>query len=459
MLVLMQLACLVQPGVDEHVFACTADPDCTPGRVCLGGRCRDEEHLSSAGGNTDAGQCQVSAERCEGGSDEDCDGMIDCADPDCESQLCSTAGHQCRGGDCSCTDKTGALETIEASCGDSIDNDCDRLVDCADVSCQSATCGAHGRSCSLGVCACSGNGALPEGVETTCYDGRDNDCDGLVDCQDPSCATLSCGSNDRTCSLGACACSGGGGAAQAAESLCSDGRDNDCDGLADCRDMQCGGKTCGAYGKQCAGLTCSCSGNGGPAQAAESICDDGKDNDCDGLIDCADPECNDSACASTALCASFQCRGTELLRNTGFESATEGWTYTWMGAGRTSAAPRTGSYHAFLGDLFGSSGVIRQSITIPSDHPNPVLTYWLYVQTDDTLSGVTARMSVELRNASTDAWLATVASYTNQNKSTAYTQKTFSLEAYRGSTVQLTFSVTSNLGSRTRFNLDDVSVR
>lgn len=41
------------------------------------------------------------------------------------------------------------------------------------------------------------NGCVPtEGAETTCWDGKDNDCDGLFDCSDPDCATsTSCGGN------------------------------------------------------------------------------------------------------------------------------------------------------------------------------------------------------------------------------------------------------------------------
>ena len=55
-----------------------------------------------------------------------------------------------------------------------------------------------------------------------CSDGEDNDLDGLVDCDDPSCA-------------GVPAC------AEDSAEECADGSDNDWDGLADCDDPGCDG--------------------------------------------------------------------------------------------------------------------------------------------------------------------------------------------------------------------------
>ena len=91
-----------------------------------------------------------------------------------------------------------------------------------------------------------------------CTDGADNDADGLFDCNDPDCA----GSPD--CSE---ANTPGG---------CSDGADNDQDGLFDCDDPDCiGDEACGD----------GIEGN----DAGE--CEDGIDNDGDGLTDCEDDDC------------------------------------------------------------------------------------------------------------------------------------------------------------------------
>jgi hypothetical protein len=63
----------------------------------------------------------------------------------------------------------------EVLCEDDVDNDCDGVVDCDDAECGASL---FCRSCEAEVCG----------------DGSDNDCDDAVDCNDSDCATLpSCG--------------------------------------------------------------------------------------------------------------------------------------------------------------------------------------------------------------------------------------------------------------------------
>ena len=101
----------------------------------------------------------------------------------------------------------------------------------------------------------------PPPVEN-CTDGVDNDGDGMADCDDQDCQ------NDIACQL------------PETETVCDDGRDDDGDGFVDCADTDC------TNDPVCA-----------PQPVAE-ICDDGLDNDLDGATDCDDADCvNDSACA------------------------------------------------------------------------------------------------------------------------------------------------------------------
>jgi len=83
-----------------------------------------------------------------------------------------------------------------------------------------------------------------------CNDGKDNDCDTKIDCNDPNCANnprcivQTCGDGDcdernedcETCpeDCGICppVCDN-------TETLCNDGKDNDCDGSTDCEDTDC----------------------------------------------------------------------------------------------------------------------------------------------------------------------------------------------------------------------------
>lgn len=108
--------------------------------------------------------------------------------------------HIC-GPDADCDDDNfninpGAIEV----CDDRIDNDCDRLVDGDDPDCGS-------------------------GLEI-CDNGLDDDGDGEVDCLDSDCST------DPACESDG----------NSKERKCNDGVDNDGDGLIDCDDSDCGNR-------------------------------------------------------------------------------------------------------------------------------------------------------------------------------------------------------------------------
>jgi hypothetical protein len=277
-------------------------------------------------GLTDGGTPEPGSENsCSDNRDNDCDGILDCSDTDCDGKRCTTS--TIKGGACALVGATRMCTcpggTTESNCGDNLDNDCDGLVDCADSNCANASCGLNGRLCTgatTQTCQCRGNGGTAQAIETLCGDGFDNDCDGYVDCLDSDCrpagtvAGKSCANlaatpprSGNVCDTsGLCVCPGG----QAAETLCGDGVDNDCDGLIDCADTTCVNTSCDLVGKRCgatAPSSCSvCGGNGGATEVgtAETHCGDGYDNDCDGRPDCADPDCNAQLCyASTHKCS------------------------------------------------------------------------------------------------------------------------------------------------------------
>ncbi|NNE06221.1 MAG: hypothetical protein HKO64_12585 [Xanthomonadales bacterium] len=142
-------------------------------------------------------------------------------------------------------------------CDDGIDNDCDGFVDGSDSDCQLA-CAAQGDSCTINSDCCSNK----------CRGGRNKSCKG-----DPICTPT-----------------------ENPEVSCIDGIDNDCDGLVDTDDPDCQGP-------------CN------PTEPVEVSCDDGLDNDCDGLVDLDDPDCPVScavkgdACSLNSDCCSNKCRG------------------------------------------------------------------------------------------------------------------------------------------------------
>jgi hypothetical protein len=112
---------------------------------------------------------------CDDGIDNDCDGLVDGADPDC-------AG-------CTPTSAT------DVTC-DGIDDDCNGLIDDGyvplDIFCGIGECTAPGTiECVDGstVEVCIPGDPLPEGPDgdPTCSDTLDNDCDGDTDLNDADC--------------------------------------------------------------------------------------------------------------------------------------------------------------------------------------------------------------------------------------------------------------------------------
>ena len=108
-------------------------------------------------------------------------------------------------------------------------------------------------SCTPADCNDSNANVYPTAAEI-CSDAIDNNCNGLVDSQDYDCSaacvtgqTRSCGVNVGECKGGTETCTNGRwsgqcqGALSAKTEVCNDGRDNDCDGLTDCNDSDCSG--------------------------------------------------------------------------------------------------------------------------------------------------------------------------------------------------------------------------
>ena len=248
---------------DCQDFSCRNDPWCAAdgggrdGGVRDGGRDSGFDSGDDSGLDSGVDACPGTAEVCNNGTDDDCNGLIDCQDPACGSDL----GCTCRG--------------TPESCTNGRDDNCNGLVDCVDPACYANP-----------ACNCTGRTPQPE----ICNDHVDNDCNGKTDCQDSACFANAACSNCHP-------------------EICTDTVDNDCNGLIDCADPAC------AFAPNCA-----------PTQ---EICDNGKDDDHNGLIDCEDPACkNNQRCdalhefCNTALPISAS--GTWTGNTTGFVNRNKG---------------------------------------------------------------------------------------------------------------------------------------
>ena len=238
---------------------CTVDPDCDDGQFCNGAE------------SCDAGSCQDGTAPCSGG--DVCDEDLDlCVPPVCDNDGTCEAGEDCNNCSSDCiSGSSGAVcgnNVCETGSGEDCLNcpsDCNGLTGgkpslrycCGDsVGCADARCTGDGNTCSTtgaGGSYCCGDG--------TC-EGAEDSFNCAVDCGTaPQCGDGSCQSSageDR------CTCPADCGAPASSElpnQTCTDGDDNDCDGLADCADGNCAsdpacsclarGETCSTDGECC----------------------------------------------------------------------------------------------------------------------------------------------------------------------------------------------------------------
>lgn len=291
------------------------------------------------------GEVTPITEICGDGLDNDCDGAVEdgCVCSPFSISACYTGPTGTEGvGICQAGSQTcnaigsaygpcvGDITPVVETCGDNLDNDCDGLSDDGCVctpftvaACYTGPAGTAGVGiCQAGVQTCNASGSGYEAcvgditpVFETCGDSLDNDCDGAIDegCVCAPGSTAACYSGPPstedvgTCRSGSQTCNASGtgygtcvGEIPPTIDLCGDGLDNDCDGISDdgciCTPFSltpCYGGPAGTSGVgvcQNGQQMCNSTGTGfgaciGDIVPSAEVCDDGLDNDCDGVAD------------------------------------------------------------------------------------------------------------------------------------------------------------------------------
>ncbi|MFT3769363.1 MAG: DNRLRE domain-containing protein [Minicystis sp.] len=218
-----------EANIDSSAANCGACGVTCPSGVCQNGTCGPV--------------CQP--ETCNG-KDDDCNGVVDdLGSTTCGVGACQVTVQNCVGG---VTQACVPLAPQPEKCDGLIDDDCDGVVDngcaCVNGTTQSCYTGAPATLgigvCQAGVQTCANGqwgacvGEITPSAESC--DGKDNDCDGSIDDGNPGGGGTCNTGKPGVCAAGTLVCAGGGLACnqnvQASAEIC-DGKDNDCDGVID----------------------------------------------------------------------------------------------------------------------------------------------------------------------------------------------------------------------------------
>ncbi|MEU1629770.1 putative Ig domain-containing protein [Streptomyces sp. NPDC020096] len=145
----------------------------------------------------------------------------------------------------------------------------------------------------------------------------------------------------------------------------------------------------------------------------------------------------------------------QKLGNPGFESGSTVWSSSSGVIGQYASQgepPHSGTWDAWL-DGYGSShtDTLSQSVTIPSGC-KATLSFYLHVDTAETTRS-TAYDTLTIKANGT-----TLATYSNLDATTGYSQKTFDISSLAGQTVTVAFTGTEDQSLQTSFVIDDTAL-
>jgi hypothetical protein len=150
----------------------------------------------------------------------------------------------------------------------------------------------------------------------------------------------------------------------------------------------------------------------------------------------------------------------QKLGNPGFESGNTVWETIWPSTagvigqwGGSGEPTHGGTWDARLdGTGTTHTDTVTQWVTIPSGCANYTLSFWLHVDSSET----TTTTQSDTLNVSVGS--ITLATYSNLDKASGYTQHSINLFAYAGKSVPLTFTGTENSSLQTTFVVDDTAL-
>ncbi|MDI1482933.1 MopE-related protein [Polyangium sp. y55x31] len=427
------------------------------------------------------------------GIDDDCNGSVDDMAPTtCGFGACQVTVVTCENGQLNqCTPLPPSLEVC-----DGLDNDCDQIPDDSfpekGKACTSDKLGA----CAKGKYSCT-NGALvcvPDvtPIPETC-NGIDDDCDGTVDDSIPGtggeCGTGLLG----VCANGAISCNGTSidcfPVTPQSPEKCN-GLDDDCDGVIDennpeggtaCQTGQSAG--CSAGTRKCTNGAIVCEPN---ASSTPEQCN-GIDDNCNGVVDEGNPGGGVAcACAGTTACSGGQLictSATPIYLYEDFANA-PGWTLgpeweinTAIGGSCTNLSgthndptndTSSSSDNKIAGVVIGGCSTSSQSATThgyyyltspafnTSEAPGVILQFqrWLNSDVSPYMNNV-----IEVFNGT--AWVQVWQSGSTASTASSWTKVSYDLSAYKNANMRIRWGfniASSGIYPYASWNIDDVVV-
>jgi len=164
---------------------------------------------------------------------------------------------------------------------------------------------------------------------------------------------------------------------------------------------------------------------------------------------------------SLTVTSPTSCTPAQLLGNPGFETGTAApWAATTGVVTNSASQPaHGGTWKAWL-DGYGSAhtDTLTQAVALPTGCSTYSLSFWLHIDTAETTTTTAFdTLKVQVLNSSGTV-LATLSTYSNLNKAAGYTQRSFSLASYAGTTVTLKFLGVEDSSLQTSFVVDDAAV-
>ncbi|RJR22461.1 MAG: hypothetical protein C4581_00970 [Nitrospiraceae bacterium] len=231
-------------------------------------------------------------ELCDG-KDNNCDYVIPVNERDLDGD-----GYRSCGVPADCNDNDRFINPgTQEWCSDNKDNNCNGQIDEAGCICPDADSDGFTASYCGGTDCDDTNNTIYPGAPELCTDGKDNDCNGLKDCADPNavnCPAITDADGDGFDIAGLCGtpdCDDNDPKVYPGAPEICDGKDSNCDGWKAKTDVDADGDGVPV----CAGDCNDNNPNVNPyvleRHNGDPICSDGIDNDCDGRVDAADSDC------------------------------------------------------------------------------------------------------------------------------------------------------------------------